>query len=410
MQIKLVRITTVPTSLHSLIKGQPNFMQEHGFEVQLLSAEGEEIPLIKEDTGIDVKVIPYTRTISPLKDLIALWLTYKYFRKEKPDIVHTHTPKAGVVGMLAAKLAGVPIRMHTVAGLPLMEAIGVKRKVLNFVERLTSWSATNVYPNSFVQRDFMEEQRLATKSKLKVIGKGSSNGIDTEFFSKRHLERSATKSKDLLEYRKDSSTTLRSAQNDGSSQPTTHNPEHVTFCFVGRIVKDKGINELLSAFDKLSKKYDNAKLLLVGGEERELDPISDESIRVVENNKQVISVGFQKDVRPFFAASDVFVFPSYREGFPNVVMQAGALELPSIVTDINGSNEIIKDGVNGLIIPVKDEIVLYEKMELLLNDKEFREKLAEPARKMIVEKYEQKFVWNEILKEYLRLLDESSLK
>ena len=440
-------------------------MQKHGFEVQLLSADGEEIPLIKEDSGIDVKTFPYTREISPITDLKALWLTYKYFRKEKPEIVHTHTPKAGIVGMLAAKLAGVPIRMHTVAGLPLMEATGIKRKVLNFVERLTSWSATNVYPNSFVQRDFMEEQKLATKSKLKVIGKGSSNGIDTEFFSKRHLERnelqtnsqpalseaereisvgkrvsntssptdsstsvgmtdkevrhlerSATKSKDLLEDRKDSSTlsadrqdTLRSAQNDGSSQPATRNLEPITFCFVGRIVKDKGINELLSAFDKLSKKYDNAKLFLVGGEERELDPISDESIKIVENNKQVISVGFQKDVRPFFAMSDVFVFPSYREGFPNVVMQAGAMELPSIVTNINGSNEIIEDGINGLIIPVKDEAALYNKMELLLTDKELRTKLANPARQMIVDRFEQKFVWNELLKEYMRLLKNSSL-
>ena len=393
MKIKLIRITTVPTSLHSLIKGQPNFMQKHSFEVQLLSSEGEEIPFIKEDTGIVVKTFPYTRTISPLTDLKALWLTYKYFRKEKPKIVHTHTPKAGVVGMLAAKLSGIPIRMHTVAGLPLMEATGIKRKVLNFVERLTSWSATNVYPNSNALREFMEKEGLAPRSKLTDIGNGSSNGINTEFFSKRHLEQSATKSKDMLEDRKNSSNTQRSAHNDG-----------VTFCFVGRIVKDKGINELLSAFNKLSAKYANAKLLLVGGEERELDPISKQSQEIIESNKHVISIGFQKDVRPFLAASDVFVFPSYREGFPNVVMQAGALELPSIVTNINGSNEIIEDGVNGIIIPVKDEQAIYDKMKLLYNNKGLRDKLAKNSRKMIIDRYDQKFVWEELLKEYNRLL------
>jgi glycosyltransferase involved in cell wall biosynthesis len=178
------------------------------------------------------------------------------------------------------------------------------------------------------------------------------------------------------------------------------------FCFVGRIVKDKGINKLLSAFDRLSKENKDVKLLLVGPEERELDPISKQSQEIIKNNKQVISVGFQKDVRPFLAQSDVFVFPSYREGFPNVVMQAGAMELPSIVTNINGSNEIIEEGVNGTIIPVKDENALFDKMKLLAEDENLRNNLAKNARQMIVDRYEQKFVWNELLDEYNRLLSE----
>lgn len=192
---------------------------------------------------------------------------------------------------------------------------------------------------------------------------------------------------------KDSSIPLHFIQND------------VVFCFVGRIVKDKGINELLIAFDKLSKENKNVKLLLVGHEETELDPIDKESKEILIKNKQIISVGWQEDIRPFLAISEVFVFPSYREGFPNVVMQAGAMELPSIVTNINGSNEIIKDGVNGLIIPVKDKEALFDKMKLLANDKKLRKKLAKPARKMIVDRYEQEFVWKELLKEYNRLLE-----
>ncbi len=193
---------------------------------------------------------------------------------------------------------------------------------------------------------------------------------------------------------KDSSIPLHFIQND------------VVFCFVGRIVKDKGINELLIAFDKLSKENKSVKLLLVGHEETELDPIDKESKEILIKNKQIISVGWQEDIRPFLAISEVFVFPSYREGFPNVVMQAGAMELPSIVTNINGSNEIIKDGVNGLIIPVKDKEALFDKMKLLANDKKLRKKLAKPARKMIVDRYEQEFVWKELLKEYNRLLEE----
>ena len=240
------------------------------------------------------------------------------------------------------------------------------------------------------------------------------------------------KEEDITSPPTDSSTTLRSAQpalplgrNDDNPkpatrnsqlatkklQPATRNPQQViTFCFVGRIVKDKGINELLSAFEKLSKENENVELLLVGPEERELDPISSTSQDILESNKNIISVGWQEDVRPFLAQSDVFVFPSYREGFPNVVMQAGAMELPCIVSNINGSNEIIKDGVNGVIIPVKDENAIYDKMKLLADDAELRDKLAKPARKMIIERYEQKFVWKALLKEYNRLLRAKGVK
>lgn len=391
MKSKLVRLSTVPISLHILMSGQPNYMQKNGLKVKLASANGLEISLIEKETSLKVKILPLTREISPIKDLIALWLTFKYFLKENPQIVHTHTPKAGIVGMLAARLAGVPIRMHTVAGLPLLEITGVKRKILNFVEKLTSWSATNVYPNSFALKEIMAKNKLAPVHKLKVIGNGSSNGIDTGYFKKSEV---------------------RSQKSEVNNYPALQNlsENNIVFTFVGRVVKDKGINELLYAFDKLSKENPKVKLLLVGSEERALDPISEESQNQLKNNKHIISVGWQEDVRPFLAISDVFVFPSYREGFPNVVMQAGAMGLPSIVTNINGSNEIIQDGVNGIIIPVKDKNILFNKMKLLANDYKLRNKLAKPARRMIVDKYEQKYVWMELLKEYKRLLEDKGIE
>ena len=156
--MKLLRITTVPISLYKLLQGQFNYMQQKGVEVVLASADGKEIPRIEAETGLKVHRLPLTRTISPVTDLKALWQTYTLIKQHKPDIVHTHTPKAGLIGMLAAKLAGVPVRMHTVAGLPLMQANGVKRIVLNFVERLTSWAATGVYPNSFALSEFMKKE------------------------------------------------------------------------------------------------------------------------------------------------------------------------------------------------------------------------------------------------------------
>ena len=384
---KLIRITTVPLSLKVLLKGQLRFMVSNGFDVKGVSSEGEELREVHENEGIAVEAITMSRKITPFQDLKSLWQMWNFLRKEKPQIVHTHTPKAGIIGMLAARLAGVPHRLHTVAGLPLMEATGTKRKILNFVEKLTYSSATRVYPNSKGLYDFILQNNFTQSNKLKIIANGSSNGIDTAFFSPdqvTEIER----------------VTLREKLNI--------QPDDFVFVFVGRIVSDKGINELIKAFSQLQAVENNEpagiKLLLVGGLENDLDPLNPETLAEINQNKDIISVGFQQDVRSFFAIADALVFPSYREGFPNVVMQAGAMGLPSIVSDINGCNEIIIEGENGLIIPSKNVEKLKEKMLTLAKDKNLYTKLKGNSRRMIENRYEQSVVWNALLKEYEGLL------
>src|SRR5690554_6268775 len=184
---KLLRITTVPLSLKVLLKGQHRFMSEKGFEVVGVSNDGEQLHEVKNEEGVRVKVVEMTRTISPIKDLKALWNFYRLCKKEKPLMVHSHTPKAGIVGMLGAKLAGVPIRLHTVAGLPLMEATGIKRKILDFVEKLTYACATKVYPISYGMESFILENSLTKKRMVKVLANGSSNGIDSQFFKSENI-------------------------------------------------------------------------------------------------------------------------------------------------------------------------------------------------------------------------------
>ena len=384
---KLIRITTVPLSLKVLLKGQLRFMASNGFDVKGVSSEGEELREVRENEGIAVEAITMSRKITPFQDLKSLWQMWNFLRKEKPQIVHTHTPKAGIIGMLAARLAGVPHRLHTVAGLPLMEATGTKRKILNFVEKLTYSSATRVYPNSKGLYDFILQNNFTQSNKLKIIANGSSNGIDTAFFSPdqvTEIER----------------VTLREKLNI--------QPDDFVFVFVGRIVSDKGINELIKAFSELQAVENNEpagiKLLLVGGLENDLDPLNPETLAEINQNKDIISVGFQRDVRSFFAIADALVFPSYREGFPNVVMQAGAMGLPSIVSDINGCNEIIIEGENGLIIPSKNVEKLKEKMLTLAKDKNLYTKLKGNSRRMIENRYEQSVVWNALLEEYEGLL------
>lgn len=383
---KLVRVTTVPISLKILLKGQHRFMSYNGFEVVGVSSSGDELNDVAKDENIRVEVLEMKRQVSPFNDFVSLIKMIFLLKKEKPNIVHTHTPKAGMLGMIASKIVGIPIRMHTVAGLPLMETIGFKRKILNIVEKITYSCATNVYPNSKGLYNFIIENRFTTTDKLKVIGKGSSNGINTDVFSLRHY---SSESKDNLRGK------LGVTKDD------------FVFIFVGRLVRDKGINELVEAFSNL--KSQNLKLLLVGSFEQELDPLLPETIKEIEQNKNIIAVGFQKDVRPYFAISNALVFPSYREGFPNVVMQAGAMELPSIVSNINGSNEIIVEGENGIIISVKNSEEITDAMNKIINNKKYYDYLKANSRRMIQTRYEQSIVWNALLEEYHLLITNQKL-
>ncbi|PZD76617.1 glycosyltransferase family 4 protein [Mesonia sp. K7] len=397
MKKKLIRITTVPLSLEKLLEGQLSFMQKY-FKVTAIAADAPRLDKFGKENKVAVFPLEMTRQITPLKDLKALLKLYRYLKKEKPTVVHTHTPKAGILGMLASKLTGVPIRLHTVAGLPLMEITGKKRWLLNQVEKLTYACATKVYPNSTGLYDFILKEKFTSPKKLKIIGQGSSNGIDTDYFYPKIYDDPQKES-----LRKE----LNIKQND------------FVFVFVGRLVGDKGINELVLAFTHISESrvpttthnspLSTQKLLLVGPFESELDPLKPETLHQIENNPDIISVGFQQDVRPYLAISDALVFPSYREGFPNVVMQAGAMGLPSIVSDINGCNEIINEGKNGLIVSPKNISELQKAMDLLIQNKPLYQQLKANARPMIVERYQREEVWQALLKEYQRLLKEKGL-
>lgn len=375
---KIIRITTVPSSLRTLLKGQSRFMSKY-YEVIGISGDGDALAEVRQNEGIKTHVVEMTRTITPLKDLKATYKLYKFFKKEKPFIVHTHTPKAGTVGMLAAKLAGVPHRLHTIAGLPLLEVTGTKRKILDTVEKFTYACATHILPNSFGLKTIIIENKYSKASKVKIIGNGSSNGIDTTHYDSAHVseeQRIALKNKLGIQ---DADT---------------------VFIFIGRVVRDKGINELVMAFDRLSSSTPNCKLLLVGKKEDHLDPLLPETELLIKNNKRILALGLQKDIRPFVAISHVLTFPSYREGFPNVVLQCSSMDLPCIVSNINGCNEIIEHEVNGLITPTKNSEALKVAMQFMIDNPDKRQAMVAHTRTRILERYQQEFIWNELLMFY----------
>jgi len=406
---KLIRTSTVAVSLDYLLKGQLAFLKK-SYEVLAVSGQDKHLEAVGNREGVKTIAVEMQRNISLLKDLKSLWQLYWLFKKEKPLIVHSITPKAGLLSMAAAYFAKVPIRMHTFTGLIFPTRKGFMQLLLIAMDKLLCKFATNIYPEGKGVKNDLISYNITNKP-LKILANGNVNGINTSYFNPQLVTQTQNK-------------TLRQQLNIGS--------EDFVFIFVGRLVGDKGINELVNAFKKLQNQNDltkksearqqdrttakqqnsttarphdfkTARLLLVGPLETELDPLLPETLEEIASNKNIISVGWQIDVRPYFAISNALVFPSYREGFPNVVMQAGAMGLPSIVTNINGCNEIIVDGKNGIIIPVKDSITIYTAMKKMAENANYFKQLQQNARQMIVSRYKQQLVWDAILAEYNNL-------
>ena len=376
MKKKVIRTSTVPVSLSGLLEGQLKFLSQHYEVIGVSSSDEEILKKLESREQIKTHAIDMSRQISILNDIKALVKLYFYFRKEKPFIVHSITPKAGLLSMVAAKLAGVPHRLHTFTGLIFPTRTGFGQKLLITMDRLLCWCATKIYPEGNGVKNDLQAFKITSKP-LKIIANGNVNGIDLDYFSPDVFD-ADTKTK-LKE-------TLHINEND------------YVFIFVGRLVKDKGINELANVFEKISKVHSSAKLLLVGGYENELDPVLESTKHIIETNANVISTGWVDDVRPYFSIANCLVFPSYREGFPNVVLQAGAMGLPTIATNINGSNEIITDGENGFIIHVKNEDALYESMLKLYKKQDTFS--GTKCRELIASRFKRKLVWESLLKEY----------
>lgn len=373
---KILRVTTVPGSLNTFCHGLLRELQEQdGYEVVAVSSPGDAMREIEEREGVRSVAVPMERHISPLRDLKSLFGLIRVFRREKPTMVHSMTPKAGLLSMMAAWFCRVPVRVHTFTGLVFPTATGLTQKILILTDRITCACATHIVPEGEGVKNDLINYRI-TKKPLKVLGHGNVRGIDLAHYNPE----------------------LPEVQTEAAR---IRKPGVFTFVFIGRLVRDKGINELVEAFERLNKEYPNTRLLLVGRQEPELDPLKPETIAKIDNDKNIEAVGQQSDVRHWLAASDAFVFPSYREGFPNVVIEAGAMGLPSIVTDINGSREIIIEGKNGTIIPPRDAEALYIAMKSFLEYPDIRTEMATNARPFVATRYEQSYV-RKCLKEYYK--------
>lgn len=371
---KIFRISTVPTSMNNFCKGFLAQLSEE-YDVVAISSAGNALKEIEERENIRTIPIHMERRISILKDFISLINLVRLFMKEKPDLVHSMTPKAGLLSMVAGFLTRVPIRIHTFTGLVFPTKKGFIKYVLIAMDKITCWCATYINPEG---EGVKTDLKRITNKPLHIIGNGNVRGVDMNYYSQ---------TESLLKISK-------SLREDNTK----------IFCYVGRIVQDKGINELVEAFSKLVKEFSNIKLFLIGDYEDKIDPILPITRQCIEQIREIEFCGYQNDVRPWLLASDYFVLPSYREGFPNSVLEAGAMGLPCIVTNINGSNEIIENGINGEIVEPKDAEQLYRKMREWLLNPEKVEEMAKNARGIVESKFEQQCLWDNIQKTYKELL------
>jgi len=379
---KLVRACTVADST-DFVK---EILGELGREYELLvvSSDGRELQaleekwkdVVDEEGNRMVRCIPVEmeRHINVWKDMKSLCKLITLFRHERPHMVHSITPKAGLLCMMAAKMTGVPYRIHTFTGLIWPTSKWMKRWLLMATDAITCMSATHIIPEG---RGVMNDMRYITTKKMRVLGYGNVRGVNMKFYKRRPevMDKAAELRRDDL----------------------------MTFLFVGRLVKDKGVEELVEAFERLYQVNKKCRLWMVGYYEGVLDPISEQTNKRMKRCEGIEYVGskWNDDLLAYYAAADCFVCPSYREGFPNVVLEAGAMGLPSIVTDINGSREIIIEGVNGTIVPPRDVDSLYYAMDEMLTEDEWRERMALRARGLIAERFDQRYVCR-CLMEYYR--------
>ena len=366
---KIIRTATVPLSLDLFCRGLLRDLSSR-YEIIALSSPQPELDSIRKREKVRTISVPMARKIAPFSDLKSLFELIRVFRKERPDMVHSITPKAGLLSMMAARWTRVPVRIHTFPGLIFPYEKGWKRRLLMTTDRLTASCATHVIPEGVGIRDDLIRFKI-TRKPLRVLGNGNVRGIDLSHYVRTEkLSRSAAD--------------LRNCYNipdDGFA-----------FIFVGRLDRDKGIDELVQAFRKLEKDEPKVHLFLVGAEEPEGKSILDETKEIIARDDHIhLSDGWQADVRPWYAAADALVHPSRREGFPNVVIEAGAMGLASIVTDINGSREIVKDGQNGTIVPAQDPEAMYAAMKDFLDHPEKVQEMAAAARDLS-KRYEQKYV------------------
>jgi glycosyltransferase involved in cell wall biosynthesis len=383
----LIHVTTVPESLWAFMWGQIGFMKKNGFEIHAVSSPGEMLDKFADREKVPVHGVRMPRRITPFTDCISLFCLWMLLKNIRPDIVHSHTPKGGLLGMIGAWLARVPVRVYQIHGLPLTTATGIKRSILWLAEKVSCRLAHQVLCISHSVAREAVELGLCPADKIHVLGHGS-NGVDAQNkFNPVELD----------------------PETRQHTRKTCHIPEDaLVLGFVGRIVRDKGMSELAKAWSFLRNEFPKLHLLLVGPIEPQ-DPISADTSKLFRNDPRIHIAGEVRNMPPYYMGMDICVLPTYREGFPNVLLEAGAMELPVVATRVPGCIDAVVDGETGILIPPRNANALTDALRGYILSPHLRMQHGKSSRIRVLQDFQPKLIWHELHQEYISLLLKNGL-
>ncbi len=376
--MRICRVATVPFFVAHHLKSQIKATAAAGHEVVIVSSSGPQLMQLVKELGVQAHPILIRRMVSPISDLRSLIAMYRYFSKERFDIVHSTTPKAGLLCAVAAFFARVPIRLHTFTGQPWARLAQPMRWLVKHGDRMIIRLNTKCYADSRSQADFLVAEGVAAPGRIAVLGGGSLGGVD------------------LAQFNPDRWKTRYAEIREKLGIP----PGAKIITFIGRITRDKGIGELVAAFRRLIDSGINACLLLVGPFEPERDPLPDEVEKQIRHETRIKAVGYSTEPERYMSVSDVFCLPSYREGFGNVVIEAAAMGVPTVGTRIVGLVDSVVDGETGILVPPRDVDALADALSRMLSDEALRMRLGKAAQERARTQYDSDTVNQLLLGEY----------